>query len=74
MTKKLKIWMVGLGVASFVCGGAAFMPAHALRAQDAPQQPLTQAEALTIELLHSILGELVELNHNIERLPAPTAP
>lgn len=73
MTKKLKIWMVVLSVASFVCGGAAFMPAlHPLRAQDTPQ--LTQAEALTIELLRSILGELVELNHNIERLPAPTAP
>ena len=73
MTKTYKIWTVVLGAILLVGGAALLAPTAGsrVRAQDAPAQTLTQAELLTVTLLQQIVAQLVELNHNVERLPAP---
>lgn len=72
MTKKLKVWMMVISAACFASGTVALVPAcRSAQAQDAPTQTVTAAEALTIALLQEVVRQLIELNHNVGRLPAP---
>ena len=75
MTQKRKLWIVVIAAVAFGCSAEVFSDARgAARAQDSPQQTLTTAEAETNALLASILAQLIEINRNIQRLPAPPTP
>jgi Na+-transporting NADH:ubiquinone oxidoreductase subunit NqrC len=74
VTKNLKVWLTVISTVILASGMVGLGPrGRSARAQDAPAQSLTAAEALTITLLQQIVSQLVELNHSVGRLPAPMA-